>query len=131
MTREEKPAEFQKAKLCATRFEFKGVMGHLRSFLESLQSEGLSKLSVVVPGPQNKAWGNGLKCLRERGVLSDAEEGFVAALFTLLSDEGVHPILAEKEYARLARNVVIECALLFPRRLEKEGPQILAGAMKP
>jgi hypothetical protein len=47
-----------------------------------------------------------------------------------LSDEGVHPITAEKEYARLARNVVIEYALLFLRRLEKRGPKLMKGKSK-
>jgi len=48
-------------------------------------------------------------------------------LYTLLSDEGVHPIIAEKEYARLARNVVIEYALLFLRKLEKQGAKLMEG----
>jgi hypothetical protein len=31
----------------------------------------------------------------------------------VLSDEAVHPLIAEREYARLAGNIVIEYALLF------------------
>jgi hypothetical protein len=106
-------------------FEFKSVMGHLRSFMERLQSEGLTKLSPAMPSLQNQKWGDSLKRLRQEGVVSKPEEVYASALYTLLSDEGVHPIIAEKEYARLARNVVIEYALLFLRRLEKLRPKPL------
>ena len=104
-------------------FEFKSVMGHLRSFMERLQAEGIAKLGPAKASPPPQRWGDGLKHLQQQGLLSKAEEGYAAALFTLLSDAGVHPIIAEKEYARLARNVVIEYALLFLCRLEKRGPR--------
>jgi hypothetical protein len=100
-------------------FEFKTCMDHLRSFMETLHSEGLTKFQIGTVVPTGQKWGEVLKHLRQQGVLSKAEEGYVSALFTLLSDEGVHPIIAEKEYARLARNVVIEYALLFLRKLDK------------
>jgi hypothetical protein len=45
----------------------------------------------------------------------------------LISDEGVHPVVAEHEYARLFRNVVIEYALLFLRKIEKVGLSRAAG----
>jgi hypothetical protein len=102
-------------------FEFKSCMGHLRSFMEKLQSEGMAKLGLMSAGVADQKWGNGLKRLQQEGLLSKAEEGYASGLYTLLSDEGVHPIIAEKEYARLARNVVIEYALLFLRILEKRG----------
>ena len=100
-------------------FEFKTCMDHLRSFMEKLHSEGLAKFQTVVADPTAPKWGEALKQLREESVLSNAEEKYVSSLYTLLSDEGVHPIIAEKEYARLARNVVVEYALLFLRKLEK------------
>lgn len=108
-------------------FEFKSSMGHLRSFMERLHSEGLTKLRITVSGPASRRWGTGLKLLREKGMLTQAEEHYASALFTLLSDEGVHPVFAEKEYARLARNVVIEYALLFLRKLGKVGPTLAEG----
>jgi hypothetical protein len=64
-------------------------------------------------------WGSGLTYLRQNNILSDAEGRFVTGLNTLISDTAVHPIVAEREYARLARNVVIEYALLFLRKREK------------
>lgn len=100
-------------------FEFKTCMDHLRSFMEKLHSEGLAKFQIAGAVPTGEKWGEGLKQLRQQSVLSKAEDGYASALYTLLSDEGVHPIIAEKEYARLARNVVIEYALLFLRKLDK------------
>jgi len=41
-----------------------------------------------------------------------------------LSDEGVHPLIAEKEFARLLRNMVIEYGLMFLTMLEKKGIKI-------
>ena len=42
----------------------------------------------------------------------------------VLSDEGVHPLIAEKEFARLFRNMVIEYGLMFLTMLEKKGVRI-------
>ncbi len=54
-------------------------------------------------------------------VFDQAEEAFAASLYTLMSDEAVHPVVADHEYARLFRNVVIEYALLFLSKLDKLG----------
>jgi hypothetical protein len=59
--------------------------------------------------------------LRQRNVISQKEEVFVTSLYTLVSDEAIHPLIAEREYARLFRNVVIEYCLLFLTTLEKKG----------
>lgn len=111
-------------------FDFKSCMGHLRSFLEKLHLEGIQKRGLPVPVTANRKWGDGLKLLQEDGVISKTEEGYVSALFTLISDEGVHPVIAEKEYARLTRNVVIEYALLFLRKLEKSAPKRISANTK-
>ncbi len=66
-------------------------------------------------------WGNGLAYLAQNSVLSKAEELFAVGLFRLMSDEGVHALIAEREYARLARNMVIEYALLFLKKVDKFG----------
>lgn len=111
-------------------FDFKICMGHLRSFIERLHSEGIAKRQAASPAETIGAWGDGLHRLQEEGVLTKAEELFAAAVYRLLSDAGVHPIIAEKEYARLARNVVIEYGLLFLRKLEKLGPKrVRAGSV--
>ncbi|MDE3181393.1 MAG: hypothetical protein KGM47_17255 [Acidobacteriota bacterium] len=103
----------------ASGFDFKTCMVHLRSSMEKLHSEGIAKLQPATPQPANHRWGEDLTSLRNAKVLSGPEEGYASALYKLLSDGGVHPVIAEKEYARLARNVVIEYALLFLRVLGK------------
>ena len=103
----------------STKFEFKSAMGHLRSFMERLHSEELVRLGAS--GANSIGWGDGVELLHRQAVLTKAEKGYAIALYTLLSDEGVHPIIAEKEYARLARNVVVEYALLFLSKLQKLG----------
>jgi len=102
-------------------FELKASMGHLRSFLEGLHKEILPAALARFGGACARTWGEGLLYLRTNGVLSRAEEAFAASLYTLISDAGVHPLVAEREYARLFRNVVIEYALLLLSKLEKLG----------
>ena len=93
-------------------FELKSSLGHLRSFLEVLHSEAATKIqSAATPAPSG--WGSTVSFLRQQSVLSSAEEKCVTGLYTLISDEAVHPLIAAKEYARLSRNMVIEYGLLF------------------
>jgi hypothetical protein len=104
-----------------TQFDFKSSMGHLRSFLEGLHNDVIPAVvskgvSAPLPG-----WATGLSFLQTNGVLSEKQAKFAAALYALISDEGVHPIIAEREYARLTRNVVIEYALLLLKKTEKLG----------
>jgi hypothetical protein len=107
--------------LGGSNFTLKASMGHVRSFLENLQKEVIPAVHKKHGGVLPTTWGDGLAYLRKHLVLSEAEEKFAAGLYRLISDEAVHPLVAEREYARLARNVVIEYALLFLRKLEKLG----------
>ncbi len=102
-------------------FDLKSSMAHLRSFLENLHNETGPFLEKKYGAPFMPGWGPSLSYLRRNGAFSEAEEEFAAGLYGLISDEAVHPLIAEREYARLARNVVIEYALLFMRKLEKLG----------
>lgn len=97
----------------STPLDWKSCMGHLRSFLENLHVEAEGSRPAV-------RWGPCLTRLRERDLLSLQEEQFVASLYTLISDEAVHPLIAAQEYARLARNIVIEYALLFLTKVAKQ-----------
>ncbi len=49
------------------------------------------------------------------------EEAFVTSLYTLVSDEAIHPTVAQREYARIRRNMIIEYGLLFLSVLDKKG----------
>lgn len=111
-----------------TPLEFKSSMGHLRSFLENVHSEVMPALHAKFGGQLQQKWGDGLAYLARNQILSKTEEQFVASLYTLISDEGVHPLVAEKEYARLARNFVIEYSLLFFRKVEKLGVKVALAA---
>ena len=105
----------------ATELELKSSMGHLRSFLEHLHSEAIPQIQKKknIAAPADGKWGTQLSYLRVNGLLSKQEEQFAAGLYVLISDEAVHPLIAKREYARLSRNVVIEYALLFLRKLEQ------------
>lgn len=111
-----------------TPVEFKSSMGHLRSFLENVHSEAMPALHGKFGGILPEKWATGLTYLVKNGLLSNAEEKFVASLYGLISDAGVHPLVAEKEYVRLARNFVIEYALLFFRKVEKLGVKVALAA---
>ncbi len=111
-----------------TPLEFKSSMGHLRSFLESVHSEAMPALYGKFGGSIPDRWGEGLSYLVQNNVLSTVEEKFVAGLYGLISDEGVHPLVAEREYVRLSRNFVIEYALLFLRKMEKLGIKVALAA---
>lgn len=103
----------------ASGFDLKGCIGQLRSFLENLIKGVIPTVEAKFGDSAGHTWGMHLNYLFKRGVLSKAEEEFAAAFYRLMSDEAVHPLFAEQEYARLARNMTIEFGLLFLRKLEK------------
>jgi hypothetical protein len=111
-----------------TPFDFKGSMANLRSFLESVQAGVMPALHAKFGGQLPQKWGDGLAYLSRNNVLSKTEEQFVSSLYTLISDEGVHPLIAEKEDARLTYNSVIEYVLRFFRKVEKLGIKIALAA---
>jgi len=111
-----------------TPFDFKACMTNLRSFLENVHAEAMSALHAKFGGQVPQKWGDGLAYLARNGVLSKTEEQFVASLYTLISDEGVHPLIADKEDARLTCNSVIEYALRFFRKVEILGVKVAIAA---
>jgi hypothetical protein len=105
----------------ATPFELKSGLGHLRSFLEQLHVQACAAAHTKFGGAQPSRWGEALTYLRIHGVLTKPEEQFAAQFYTLMSDTGVHPLIAERDYARLMRNVSIEYGLLLLTKLDKLG----------
>jgi hypothetical protein len=103
----------------ATAFEYKECMAHLRSFLENLHKEGCVLVHAKRGGLLPTTWGRAIGYLVQESVITKTEEAFVTSLYTLVSDVGVHPLVAEREYARLVRNMNIEYGLLFLTRVEK------------
>lgn len=103
----------------STAFEYKECMAHLRSFLENLHKEACVLVHAERGGLLPSTWGKAIGYLVQEGVLTKTEEAFVTSLYTLVSDTGVHPLVAEREYARLVRNMNIEYGLLFLTRVDK------------
>jgi hypothetical protein len=109
----------QDFKTTATAFELKNCLGHLRSFLEQLHLQACAQL--VKPGESAPdKWGSATLFLRNHQVITLKEEEFITKLYTLVSDEAIHPLIAGREYARLFRNIVIEYGLLFLTTLQKK-----------
>jgi hypothetical protein len=108
----------------ATAFELKNALGHLRSFLEELHVQACTK--IVQPGETAPdKWGAATLFLRNKNVITLKEEQFITTLYTLVSDEAIHPLIAEREYARLFRNIVIEYGLLFLTTLQKKNLNVM------
>ena len=116
----EKAEELYRA---GSSFDLKSSVGHLRSFLENLHIDAAKRVHAA-GGKATTApakWGEALLFLRQRGLLTQKEEEMVSAFYTLISDKAIHPLIAEREYARLMRNIAIEYGLLFLSNLEKAG----------
>jgi len=105
----------------ATPFDLKNSLGLLRSFLEQLHLQACAAAQKKFGGQPPSKWGEALKFLRDNDVLSKQEEAFAAQFYTLMSDTGVHPLIAEREYARLIRNMSIEYGLLLLTKLDRLG----------
>jgi len=105
----------------ATPFDLKSSLGHLRSFLEQLHLQACAAAHKKFGGSLPTKWGDALRYLLENAVLTKPEELFAAQFYTLMSDTGVHPLIAEREYARLMRNMSIEYGLLVLTKLDKLG----------
>jgi hypothetical protein len=105
----------------ATPFELKSSMGHLRSFLEQLHLRACTAAHKKFGGQVPSKWGEALKYLRDHGILTIKEEQFAGQFYALMSDTSVHPLVAEREYARLMRNMSIEYGLLLLTKLDKLG----------
>jgi hypothetical protein len=102
-------------------FDSKNALGHLRSFLENVQKEAMPRIHEKYGEQLRTDWGGGLAYLAKHEILSKVEEQLAVDLYRLISDEGVHPLIAQREYVRLARNMVVEYSLLFLTKVAKLG----------
>jgi hypothetical protein len=111
-------------KSTATVFELKNCFGHLRSFLEFLHRESATAVAKAVGETVVDKWGATTLYLRQKGLFTTQHETFATSIYTLMSDTSVHPLVAERDYARLLRNVVIEYGVMFLTILDKNGVKI-------
>jgi hypothetical protein len=111
-------------KSAASAFELRNCLGHLRNFLEHLHRQSARARAAAVGSRVGDRWGETTLYLREQGYFTKQHEAFVILLSTLLSDESVHPPTADREYARLLKNVVIEYGVMFLTVLDRHGVKI-------
>jgi hypothetical protein len=105
-------------------FDWKECLGHIRSFYEHMNIDAGQSIAKNMGKTVVDQWDPTLTFLKNSKFFTDQQDKFARGLYTLLSDEGVHPLIAEKEFARLLRNVVIEYGLMFLTMLEKKGIRI-------
>jgi hypothetical protein len=105
----------------ASPFELKSSMAHLRSFLENLHVQACALAHKRFGGSLPSLWGEALQYLREQEILTVKEQQFAVQFYALMSDTSVHRLVAEREYARLMRNMSIEYGLLLLTKLDKLG----------
>jgi len=105
-------------------FDFKSCIDLVRVFLNKLCiSIGLTieevtghKHSEVI-----KEMGQALTYFNDKRIkfLAESEHKFLITFNGFISDKGVHSLKSQKEYARIARNFVVEFGLFLVRRLQK------------
>lgn len=105
-------------------FDWKQCLGHIRSFYEHMNIDAGQALASSTGATCVGQWDPTLTFLKNSNFFTAQQEKFARGLYTLLSDEGVHPLIAEKEFARLLRNMVIEYGLMFLTMLQKKGVRI-------
>lgn len=114
----------QDYKATSSPFELKNCLDHLRSFLEHLHIEAAKGIANASHESVIETWAGTTSYLRNKGIFSKQHETFAASLYALLSDTSVHALTAEREYARLLRNVVIEYGVMFLTALDRKGIKI-------
>jgi len=107
-------------------FDLKSCLGHIRSFYEHLNIDAGQTIAKNLGITVVDEWDPTVTFLKNKAFLSSQLEKFARGIYALLSDEGVHPLIAEREFARLLRNVVIEYGLMFLTLLQKKGIAIPA-----
>ena len=102
-------------------FDLKSCLGHIRSFYEHLNIDAGQAIAKDLGTTVVNEWDPTLTFLKNKSFLSTQQDKFARGIHTLLSDEGVHALIAEREFARVLRNIVIEYGLMFLTMLQKKG----------
>ena len=89
--------------------------------MEQLHVQACEAAHKRFGGSLPSKWGEALRYLLDNAVLTKPEELFASQFYSLMSDTGVHALIAEREYARLMRNIGIEYGLLLLTKLDKLG----------
>ncbi len=108
----------------STEFELKNCLGQIRTFYEHIHLKAAASLARSLNTTVVAEWNPVMTFFENKGFLTPQQAKFARGLFTLLSDEGVHALIAEREFARLLRNMVIEYGLMFLTMMDKKGIKI-------
>jgi hypothetical protein len=104
----------------ADAFDLKSCIGHLRSFYEHVHIQSAARFAAQKQESVKNEFDPSVTLLKNDGTLTWQQERFARGLYTLLSTEGVHSLISEREFARMLRNMVIEYHLMFLSILDKQ-----------
>ena len=104
--------------------DYKATLGHIRSFMELLTGEIAHKVHEICgekPSESLNKFGRYRSYLRQKTVnfYTEEQDELLGGIFSFASDAGVHPVKSQKEYARLAKNMAIECAVFLFDKLNR------------
>lgn len=106
-------------------FEFAACLDRLRAFYEGLV-KGLT--AIVRSSAATRFRGNEgdegacLQYLTDAGILTSSERDLFKRTYGFLSAEGSHSLVAQREQARIAKNILIELAWLLMQRVQTKYP---------
>ncbi len=107
----------------ASPFELKNCLTHLRGFIEHLHLEAAEQIAKTTPGSAHD-WDTSTAFLRKRDYITAQQEKFARGIYSLISDEGVHPLMSERIFARVLRNVIIEYGFMFLTIMDGKGVKL-------
>jgi transposase len=96
----------------ASPFELKNCLTHFRGFIEHLHLEAAQHIAKTTPDSTHD-WDMSTSFLRKHDFITSQQEKLARGIYALISDEGVHPLMSERIFARVLRNVIIEYGFMF------------------
>ncbi|WP_348264881.1 hypothetical protein P8935_10165 [Telmatobacter sp. DSM 110680] len=105
-------------------FDLKNCIGLIRSFIERLHTDSAATIAGTMQTTVADEWNPSTQFLRNNRIITEQQDKLARGLYAVLSDEGVHPVMAKREFCRLARNMVIEYGVMFLSILEQKGIKI-------
>jgi hypothetical protein len=106
------------------QFDLKNCLSLIRTFYEHMHLDAGKALAASLGTAVVPEWDPVITFLQNKMFLTQQQAKFAPGLHTLLSDEGVHALIAETEFARLLRNMVIEYGVMFLTIMEKKGIKV-------
>jgi hypothetical protein len=102
-------------------FDYASCLRSCRAFQEDIVSEAVGLVSLKKMGEvaeKRRNFGQGVSFLEAQAIMTTPEKGLFNVLNGFLSQEGAHSAYADREQARIAKNILIELSWLLMKRLE-------------